>query len=322
MPPAPLISILMPVKNAGKYLQETLDSIAGQTWKHWELIAIDDGSDDDSREILSAFQSCNPRVRWFQNSGSGIIPALNLAWQKSIGSFITRMDADDLMPPEKLRIMLQAVEQNPGAVVTGHVQYFSGSGLVSDGYIKYAQWLNHRVDLADHWQCVFRECVIASPNWLISRRDLQQTGAFHGLHYPEDYDLIFRWYRHKLPVVGIPAITHLWREHPDRTSRTSHFYSQEAFFRLKAKWFLKLDYDPERPLLILGEGRKNQLIQRNLIKHRVPFSVITKTGIGRLKQILNPQILVAVYPPKPAREEIEKLFEKLNLEHGRHYWWW
>jgi hypothetical protein len=174
------------------------------------------------------------------------------------------MDADDIMPEYKLeRLKNKWVESGSGNVVTGKVRYFSDSEI-SAGYKDYEKWINSLVDEKSHWQNIYRECVIASANWLLHRDDLLNCGAFNPDVYPEDYDLVFRFFESGLVVAPIKKVLHYWREHPDRTSRTSPDYNQEAFFRLRVHYFLRLHYKAEKKLIILGAGIKGKLISNIL----------------------------------------------------------
>ena len=105
-----LISILTPFKNTGKYLPDCIESIINQTYTNWELIIIDDGSTDNSYEIVEAYAKSDSRIKLYKNLGSGIIEALRFAFTKSEGDFITRMDSDDIMVSNKLEILLNNLE--------------------------------------------------------------------------------------------------------------------------------------------------------------------------------------------------------------------
>ena len=129
-----LISILMPVKNAEPFLQECLDSILAQDIQNWELIAIDDGSEDNSHSILLEYSFKDERIYPLSNIGKGIIPALQLAFENCSGNVITRMDADDIMVVEKLSTLLGNLKlKGTGNIAIGMVEYFSGSQL-GNGY--------------------------------------------------------------------------------------------------------------------------------------------------------------------------------------------
>ena len=95
----------MPVKNAQPFLTDCIKSILSQTETDWELVAVNDGSTDNSKAILEQFAQADKRIHVLENNGAGIIAALRLAYSKSQGNLITRMDADDIMPPIKLETL-------------------------------------------------------------------------------------------------------------------------------------------------------------------------------------------------------------------------
>ena len=103
----------MPVYNAAHWLEACLESIINQTHTNFEVIAVDDFSTDNSLEILKKCSQQDDRIHYYQNSDKGIIPALQLALSKSTAELITRMDADDIMPPQKLEWLYDAWIQNP-----------------------------------------------------------------------------------------------------------------------------------------------------------------------------------------------------------------
>ena len=95
---------------------------------------------------------------------------------------------------------------------------------------------------------------------------------FETLNYPEDYDLVFHWYRLGYEIIVENTITHFWREHPKRTSRHVEDYQQEAFFRLKTSWFLELELGENEPLQLIGAGKKGKLVAAQLKEKGVAFS--------------------------------------------------
>ena len=267
----PLISILMPVKNAGKYLYECLDSIVQQTETSWELIAVDDFSQDDSWQLLNTFSTQDERIICLKNTKPGIIPALRSAFKLSKGSLITRMDADDRMALDKLALLSQACSANGSkSLATGFVSYFSDATL-GLGYQKYAAWLNGLTQHGANYTEIYKECVIPSPCWMIHREDLVRCGSFDSSRYPEDYDLCFRFYEQQMKVYGVPQVLHHWRDHPQRASRNDPNYADNTFLDLKLFYFLKLDYKPSMPLVIWGAGAKGKRIALELKQKGLGF---------------------------------------------------
>lgn len=115
----PLISILMPVYNAGDFLVEAIESIKKQTYKNWELIAVDDGSIDSSFSILKKFAKNDSRIKIYKMEHKGLSYALNFALTKIKGQFIARMDADDISHPQRLEKQLDFLLKNQEIMLVG-----------------------------------------------------------------------------------------------------------------------------------------------------------------------------------------------------------
>lgn len=103
---APLVSIILPTRNRAYVLRQTLDGILAQTFGDWELIVIDDGSTDETRELIAAY--ADPRFFYFRNeSALGAAKARNQALAKARGEFIAFQDAGDDWRPEKLALQVE-----------------------------------------------------------------------------------------------------------------------------------------------------------------------------------------------------------------------
>ncbi|MCG2462009.1 glycosyltransferase [Flavobacteriaceae bacterium F89] len=267
----PLVSILIPFKNTAQFLQECIQSILDQKYTNWEVLAVNDHSSDGSQTIMANFALKDKRIQVFQNRGNGIIHALRTAYAKSSGAFITRMDSDDIMLPYKLQVMSNSLlEFGPGNVAVGQVKYFSHRGI-SNGYARYEQWLNRLTKTGANYTEIYKECPVPSPCWMTYREDLEASGAFKPDHYPEDYDLTFRFYEQGLKCISCNQILHLWRDYDTRTSRTSEHYAQNYFLDVKLHYFLKLDFDPSRSLIVWGAGKKGKTIAKGLLEREVNF---------------------------------------------------
>lgn len=273
-----LVSIIMPVKNGLPYLEDCLRSIIPQTYGNWELLVIDDHSSDETWQTISNYAVDDSRIKPLKNPGTGIVDALNFGYANSNGEYITRMDADDLMSPDKLELMLSKAGQ--GKLVVGLVEYFADYP-VGEGYRKYAQWLNDLTATAGNFADIYKECPIPSACWMCERSDFERVGGF-GSNYPEDYDLAFRFYGHKLEVVSVLEVLHRWRDHGTRASRNDPNYADNRFFELKMKHFLSIDRSTD-PLVLIGAGKKGKRLAQILLKQSIDFEWWTnnpkKTGI-------------------------------------------
>lgn len=311
-----LVSILMPIKNAEPFLKACIESILDQTEQHWEMLAVDDNSTDESFSILSEYAKLDARIKSFRNDGKGIIDALRLAFSKSSGEFVTRMDADDKMMPAKLEILKRNLKSSgKGHLAVGQVEYFSEAPL-GEGYLKYAEWLNRLTESGENFNEIYKECVIPSPCWMVHRADLIDCDAFNPSTYPEDYDLCFRFYQKQLNVIPCNEVMHLWRDHPTRSSRTDENYLDNRFLELKTDWFLKLDHDPSKRLALWGAGKKGKSIAEILIQKNISFDWVCNNPnkIGKeiygvmmqstdvLDDDTNRQLIIAVANPVEQEE--------------------
>ncbi len=314
----PLVSILIPFKNTEQYLPECISSILKQEYTNWEVIAINDTSWDDSKQVLETFSQEDKRIKVYDNTGSGIIEALRLAYALCSGDLITRMDSDDIMTSNKLRVMVdKLLEYGKGNVAVGKVKYFSENGI-SNGYERYEKWLNSLTQKGTNYTEIYKECVIPSPCWMVFKSDFDLCEAFNPNRYPEDYDLTFRFYKQKLKCIPCNDVLHLWRDYATRTSRTSEHYAQNYFLDIKLHYFLMLEHDKSRPLVIWGAGNKGKTIAKGLLSQNIPFTWIcdnpkkvgksiygvTMMHFSHLSKIKNPQSIITV-----ANEEAQKVIK-------------
>jgi len=116
----PLISVLMPVYNAGEFLVEAIESILAQTYENWELICIDGGSKDNSLKILKEYAKKDPRIKLIKNGQhKGIGHSLNLAIPQAKGDYVARMDADDVSLSNRFEEQIKLLKENPNLVACG-----------------------------------------------------------------------------------------------------------------------------------------------------------------------------------------------------------
>jgi len=321
-----LVSILTPFKNTVKYLPECIESIQNQKYTNWELIIVDDDSSDGSYELVNNYALNDSRIKLFKNSGNGIIEALRLAFNNSKGEFITRMDSDDIMTPNKLEVLAKSLfEYGKQHVAIGLVKYFSEVGI-SDGFARYEFWLNNLTQIGINYSEIYKECVIPSPCWMLHREDLIACDAFNPNDYPEDYDLTFRFYKHGFKCIPCNEIIHEWRDYSTRTSRTHEHYASNHFIDLKLRYFLELHYERNRPLAIWGAGQKGKYIANLLVEKNIPFEWICdnpkKIGkhiynqemknFNHLEELNNPQSIITV-ANEQAQTEIKNYFKQQNM---------
>jgi len=322
-----LVSILIPFKNTEAFICECVDSIINQSYQNWEAIFIDDGSDDLSFEFVKNAANKDPRIQVYKNKGSGIIAALQTAFGRSKGQYITRMDSDDIMTTNRLEIMLTELKAHGKKhLAVGQVKYFRADGL-SDGFARYERWLNKLTKTGANYSEIYKECVIPSPCWMLHRDDFIACKGFRPNRYPEDYDLAFRFYKAGYTCIPCDVVLLHWRDYSTRSSRTHEHYAENSFLDLKVHYFLELNYDGSRPLAIWGAGAKGKTLAKLLLKHQIPFHWICDNPkkIGKhiyeqelfnfdyLAHLNKPQSIVTV-ANEDAQTEITSYFETQNMQ--------
>ena len=124
---SPLVSTIIPCYNYGRYLGEAIESTLAQAHDRIEVIVVDDGSTDDSREVASRF---GPPVRVVSQPNLGISAARNRGVELATGEFLAFLDADDLWSADKLPVQLEAAEADPAlGIVSGYAVQFASPDI-------------------------------------------------------------------------------------------------------------------------------------------------------------------------------------------------
>ena len=124
----PLISVLMPVRNGARWLREAVDSVLGQEFRDFELVVVDDGSDDGTPGVLERCSADDDRLRLLRQPPQGIVAALNLGIAAARGSYLARLDADDVARPDRLARQVAFIERHDRIDLVG-----SAAQLIDEG---------------------------------------------------------------------------------------------------------------------------------------------------------------------------------------------
>lgn len=108
---SPLVSIIMPAYNASRFIQESINSVIQQTYKRWELLVINDGSTDNTGEVVKSF--IDERIRYFEKKNGGVSSARNLGLKEMKGDYFCFLDADDALPENSLELRATYLQEHP-----------------------------------------------------------------------------------------------------------------------------------------------------------------------------------------------------------------
>lgn len=178
----------MPAFNAGPYLAASLGDIQAQRDRDWELVVVDDGSTDNTADVLARFR--DPRLRVIRNRNNlGLVEALNAGLAECRGTWIARQDADDRARPFRLSVQRAMIASHPGAVL-----FHSQARLIGPR----GNWSGkHRVpceDAALRWDLCFRNGIIHT-SAVFLREEVRSIGGYRGDNVVADYDLWSRLLR-------------------------------------------------------------------------------------------------------------------------------
>jgi len=281
----------MAVHNGEKYLRQAIDSMLSQTFKDFEFVIIDDGSTDNSVDIINSYG--DPRIRLISSSENlGLTRSLNLGLDAALGVYIARMDSDDVSLPERLQKQVAYMDEHPEIIASGtwahdiddEGRILGNRSLPIGKRMLYGYW----------WPCP-----IIHPSAIIRKSLLKDRRYDSGIRYAQDYEL---WLRlRKEHVLGnLAEFLMLYRVHKGSISiKQTEAQLRSVHQSLCRHTGLTVSY--EEFLELIGGTRKFNPLRRVILRGRLacaihkPYSryVIDELFLGKdwLGTVLNPQAI-------------------------------
>ena len=174
----PLVSIIMPLYNSERFVQESLDSCINQTYRNIEVIVVNDGSTDRSLEIVKDYALIHPQVKVYTQNNSGACRARNLAFQLSKGDYIMYLDSDDILDETKIEKQLNLIKSHDKyTVALGAWQEFTDNINVEfESRPYYHDYLNPIDMLVEIWST---GGYFQTSCYLCSREIIEKTGQWN-----------------------------------------------------------------------------------------------------------------------------------------------
>ena len=216
---SPLVSVLMPAFNAGRYLAESVESVRGQTFEDWELVVVDDGSSDDTGEIARRCAAADARVRYVRRPNGGQAAARNTGLGEARAPLVAFLDADDLWLPGKLAAQLAVMEETGADLVYTDGYIFSEDGAAPPG--ERFHILPGEARGVEMFRTLFTLNRIGTLSVLVKREALDAVGLFdedRAYQNSEDYDLWLRLARWGASFYGMPEKLMCYRRHAAATT--------------------------------------------------------------------------------------------------------
>lgn len=193
-----LVSVIVPTYNYAHFIGEMFGSLARQTYARWECVVVDDGSTDDTREVVARHADRDPRIRYVRQENAGQPAALNTGLRNFSGDYLQILDADDLIEARKLEAQVACLDARPEVdIVYGGVRFFSAdAGAAGEP----AEWVDDKLRLPEGSHAgrdallrLLRANVLTVNSALLRRRVVETVGFFDETLSPiQDWDYWLR----------------------------------------------------------------------------------------------------------------------------------
>ena len=328
-----LISVIMPVHNAGVYLKDAVASILNQDDVHLELIVVDDHSSDGAIKNLPKTLSQNNRIKFVSSAHRGVVAAMAKGYSQAKGAYIARMDADDISLPHRLSTQINYLKNNPEIGIAGGKIKIISESNIEKGFSLYEQWLNKLCSSEEIERELFIESPIPNPTAFFRRDIYDLLQGYQDPEWAEDYDM---WLRaHALGIkMGKPegVLLH-WREHERRLTHNDSRYDNKLFMKAKAYYLSKSHYLKNRNAIIWGAGPIGAFLYDVLTEFNIEveaFIEVSQRRVGGLKRGVpvlhyseinqytmdNNSLIIGAVGARGARVEIRKALIDMGKEEG------
>ncbi len=317
----PLVSVITPAYNAAKHIAETIESVLIQNYRNFELIIVDDGSVDNTRDIISGFK--DDKIKYFYQDNCGPSSARNMAISKSRGQYIIPLDADDMMTPDFIAKHLQEFEMHPEADLIYCDDYLIDENSKPIRVINRPEYKNTRMLIRNLFHCGFP---IVPFRTCFRKSALDKIGLFdEELLVGEDYDMIRRFVRHGLKMHHLQNALYLRRMTNNSLSKKYSIHKAKCHFEVIKRFADTFTYDELFPDVAWNEIEPGirQLHAKCLIagtylaigQEYVKSNALeySKTAFDRACSELNDCIKI-----NPENQELQRLFQKSQLIRARY----
>lgn len=248
-----LISVLMPVYNGSDFLNEAIDSILNQTYSNFELIIIDDGSNDKSIDIIRSYK--DQRIKLYQNENNkGLIYTLNKGLSLANGKYIARMDADDICLPNRLEVQINFLESNPEIAILG------GSFIyLNTNFEKHFPLSDEKIRVLLLERTSFAHPCVVLRKSAIEEKKLSYDERYN---FAEDYHLWTMASITNLKMANLDDVLIYYRQHTNQISSAKFEQQKEITDKIRLEYwsyFFEKYLDKEEISLIISIEKRYSL---------------------------------------------------------------
>lgn len=230
----PLVSILLPVYNSRRYIEECLNSILNQTYKNIEIIIINDGCNDGTEEILKTIAIEFRNIKLYNQENLGYCNSINKGIVYCSGEYIARMDADDIMISSRIERQVEHLEMYPEVSILGtSICYINSFGEELTKHI-----FPNRYKIPRQ---ILDQSPVAHPSVMIRKSVFQKVGKFRSNLYPsEDYDFWLRASSLGFVIDNLDEILLLYRIHGNSTTHNNSIKRAYSSIAAQKAYLLRL----------------------------------------------------------------------------------
>jgi glycosyltransferase involved in cell wall biosynthesis len=211
---APKLSVILPVYNGRRYLEESINSVLSQSFVDFELIIMNDGSTDDCEGLIEEFRDM--RIRYFKHENKGLSATLNIAIRHARGRYIARQDQDDICLPLRFQKQIDFLDMHPDVGMVGTAAHIWAGSESTD------RRLTHPIHEASLRMGLLVNNLFVHSSIMIRRCVFEKVGGYcedNTRQPPEDYELWSRVMR-EFRVANLPDVLMIYREVANSMSRT------------------------------------------------------------------------------------------------------
>ncbi len=234
----PTVSVVIPAYNSAAYLEDSIESVLGQSYPHFELIVVDDGSTDNTAEVMGSYAG---RCTYVRQENAGSAEARNHGIRLAKGELIAFLDADDIWVPHKLERQIEFFKAHPdaGMVYAHHVR------VEKDGRERPSRRGLEDLPSGQIFEKLFVQNIIPTSSVILTREAIEKVGMFGAdLRRAQDFDL---WLRvaHDFNCYAVPEALHKFRSHEGSAS-TDRTLVHDCVVRLSERMYERYKDSPPR----------------------------------------------------------------------------
>ena len=322
-----LISIVIPVYNAEKYLEQCLNSIKDQTYKNFEVILVNDGSIDHSESICMDFVKVDTRFKYFTKVNGGASSARNFGLDHVTGDFITFIDADDWVDENHLEVLINNIKDNNSDMAVSSIKKFDMSNnfhfRMYSNQEKYL--LNYNKLNREEFLVILPKLILANNSYKIAVSKLFKKELVSDIRFDEsiiyggDLEFFFKLYLNINSISYIDEVTYVYRLHDESSSSKFgqlHMKQELAIYKKMYERIEELGLPTihyVNTLRNLLDYRKDYLDNRDLYNEYVGFLENIEKKITYPKEIIS--IIVPIYNVSPYLQLCLESIEKQTYSH-------